>query len=169
VIAEVAPAAALLSTTPECLRALFDALPDDLLRRQPRAGEWSALQCLEHVAETETEVFARRFAAFLAGDAEFPAYEPAPAGEGDARTLLDGFAEARRRNLETLDAMTEADLDRVSRHAKLGEISLRTQVLEWAAHDTNHVIQAERAVMQPFIAGSGPWRSSFAEHDQAQG
>jgi hypothetical protein len=28
-----------------------------------------------------------------------------------------------------------------------------------------HVVQAERAVMQPFIASTGPWRASFADHD----
>jgi hypothetical protein len=28
-----------------------------------------------------------------------------------------------------------------------------------------HIVQAERAVMQPFIAGSGPWRPYFADHD----
>jgi hypothetical protein len=36
-----------------------------------------------------------------------------------------------------------------------------------AAHDLNHTVQAERALMQPFIAGSGPWRTAgvFADHD----
>jgi hypothetical protein len=40
-------------------------------------------------------------------------------------------------------------------------------VHEWAAHDLNHTVQAERALMHPFIAGSGPWRTAgvFADHD----
>jgi hypothetical protein len=38
---------------------------------------------------------------------------------------------------------------------------------QWAAHDLNHTVQAERALMQPFIAGPGPWRAAgnFADHD----
>lgn len=166
-IPAVAPAAALLGTTPERLRALVAAAPPELLRRAPRAAEWSALQCVEHIADTEAAVFARRLAAFLAGEQDFPAYDPAPGGAADPAALVEEFAAARRRNLETLERVTEADLERRSRHQRLGEVSLWTQVQEWAAHDLNHVIQAERALMQPFIADSGPWRSSFAEHDQA--
>jgi hypothetical protein len=33
---------------------------------------------------------------------------------------------------------------------------------EWAAHDFDHTIQAERALMQPFLRGSGPWQIYFA-------
>jgi len=36
---------------------------------------------------------------------------------------------------------------------------------EWAAHDLMHTVQAERALMQPFIPGSGAWRVYFREHD----
>ena len=35
---------------------------------------------------------------------------------------------------------------------------------EWAAHDLNHTVQAERALMQPLIQGSGPWQLYFADH-----
>jgi hypothetical protein len=35
----------------------------------------------------------------------------------------------------------------------------------WAAHDLNHTIQAERALMQPFMLGCGPWRSFFQDHE----
>jgi len=38
-------------------------------------------------------------------------------------------------------------------------------VNEWAAHDLMHTVQAERALMQPFLAKSGPWRPYFADHD----
>jgi hypothetical protein len=44
-------------------------------------------------------------------------------------------------------------------------VTLRQQINEWAAHDLMHVVQAERAVMQPFITATGPWRSYFADHD----
>ncbi len=40
---------------------------------------------------------------------------------------------------------------------------------EWAAHDAMHLVQAERATMQVFIPGAGPWRSYFVDHDVAAG
>ena len=35
---------------------------------------------------------------------------------------------------------------------------------EWAAHDLMHTVQAERALMQPFIQGCGPWQHYFQDH-----
>lgn len=35
----------------------------------------------------------------------------------------------------------------------------------WAAHDLQHVVQAEEALMQAFIPGTGPFRFRFAAHD----
>jgi hypothetical protein len=38
---------------------------------------------------------------------------------------------------------------------------------EWVAHDLMHLVQAERALLQPFIQGSGPWRPFFADYEAA--
>jgi hypothetical protein len=34
-----------------------------------------------------------------------------------------------------------------------------------AGHDLMHTVQAERALMQPFIAGCGPWQPYCADHE----
>jgi hypothetical protein len=47
----------------------------------------------------------------------------------------------------------------------LGVVTMREMLNEWAAHDLMHTIQAERALMQPFVAGSGKWRHYFGDHD----
>jgi hypothetical protein len=44
-------------------------------------------------------------------------------------------------------------------------ISLRDLLNEWAAHELMHIVQAERAIMQAFIPGTGPWRGYFVNHD----
>ena len=44
-------------------------------------------------------------------------------------------------------------------------MTLEQLLNEWAGHDLMHTVQAERALMQPFIAGSGPWRGYFADHE----
>ena len=35
---------------------------------------------------------------------------------------------------------------------------------EWSGHDLMHTVQGERAILQPFIDGCGPWRKYFSDH-----
>lgn len=148
------------------------AITPELLERPPAAGEWSALDCLGHLVATEHAVFRARVGAILAGR-DFAAWDPDAAGAiATAATpadLAERFAGLRGESLTTLAGLVEADLERTARHAELGVVTLRELLNEWAAHDTMHTVQAERALMQPFIAGSGPWRPYFADHDVAGG
>jgi DinB family protein len=142
----------------------------DLLRRQPEPGEWSALQCLGHTVDTEGAIFTARVQAILDGLPELRRYDPdveaTPVTEAsDPIELAARHATLRVRSLETVGRVTEADLDRTARHTELGIVSMRELLNEWAAHDLMHLVQAERAVMQGFIPGSGPWRPYFADHD----
>ncbi len=43
-------------------------------------------------------------------------------------------------------------------------VTLGEMAHEWAAHDLNHTVQAERALMQPFIQACGPWQRFFTDH-----
>lgn len=164
----IALARAVLGTTPARWNALA-ALPASLLDQPPRAGEWSATACLGHLVDTERYVFPLRVRAFLAGQ-DFPAFDPDAQGTriaaGQAPALAAEFAELRATNLALLDSVTAADLVRTARHQELGPVTLDELLHEWAAHDLNHTIQAEQSVMQPFIAGCGPWRGYFVAHDQ---
>lgn len=143
-------------------------LPNSLLTRQPRAGEWSAAECLQHLVDTERGVFPVRIAAFLAGQ-DFPAFDPDAQGTvasgADPQALATEFSELRAASLLLLGQLTEADLARTARHAELGRVTLAEMLHEWAGHDLMHTVQAERALMQPFIEGVGPWRHYFTAHD----
>ena len=81
--------------------------------------------------------------------------------------LARQLAPRRAANVELLATLTESDLDRPSRHSELGPVTLRQFINEYWAHDTMHLVQAERALMQGFIPETGPWRSYFADHDVA--
>ena len=85
----------------------------------------------------------------------------------DPAELARQLAPRRAANLELLGTLTESDLDRPSRHSALGPVTLRQFLNEYWAHDTMHLVQAERALMQPFIPETGPWRRYFADHDVA--
>ena len=83
----------------------------------------------------------------------------------DPRELARQLAPRREANVQLVGALAEADLDRGSRHSELGPVTLREFLNEFWAHDTMHLVQAERALMQGFIPDTGPWRHYFAQHD----
>jgi hypothetical protein len=156
-----------LSTTPARWMALTGSLPPELLARTPALGEWSALECLGHLLDTERYVFPVRVALFLAGR-DLEAFSPDTQGsslEQSPAELATEFARLREASLAALNKVTASDLPRMAHHSELGLVTLGEMLHEWAAHDLNHTVQTERALMQPFIAGSGPWRGYFKDHE----
>jgi uncharacterized damage-inducible protein DinB len=157
-----------LKTTAGRWLALAGTLPDDLLRRPPAPGEWSAADCLYHLYSTERNVFPFRVRLFMEGR-DFPEYNPdqAEATREDmpVALLAEEFARVRAATLDLLGTVREEHLDARVRHSTLGPVTLREMLNEWAAHDLMHTVQAERAVMQAFLPLTGPWRGYFADHD----
>jgi len=160
----------ILQTTPARWQALCQARPPDLLSRKPAPAGWSALECLDHLLEAEQYIFPVRVRAFLAGK-NFPAFDPdkdaSPAADLLPAAKAAKFAALRAASLELLRSLQPSDLARTALHPELGEVTLEQLLQEWGAHDLNHTLQAEQALMQPFISGCGPWRKYFAEHDIA--
>jgi len=156
----------ILSTTPSRWLSLAENVPAELLLREPLVGEWSAVECLAHMIDTERYVFPVRVRAFLAG-LDFPAFNPENQGTKiDAHTsplkLVTLFSQLRKESLSLLSSLTPADYPRMANHAELGPVSLEQMLNEWAGHDLDHTIQAERAIMQPFIHACGPWQKYFS-------
>lgn len=158
---------AVLETTGPCWLRLTQTVPEELLTRIPAPGEWSAVDCLRHLLDVERSVFPVRVRAILAGQ-DFPAFDPAqreaPAPNSTAQQLAEAFAEAREVGLAALAQVREQDLPRTARHSTLGIMTLSETLHAWAAHDLNHTVQAERAMMQPFIGGSGALAFRFEDH-----
>ena len=162
---------AALATTPGRWSALTAQNPDDLLRRQAAPGEWSAVDCLSHLRDGERDVFQVRLRAFQAGRDLVP-YDPerdgGPAsGESPAELAAD-FAQLRAESLSLLEDVSPADLEVTVTHGEIGPVRLSEMIAYWAAHDLMHTVQAERALIQPFAAASGPWRVMLADHDLAR-
>lgn len=159
---------AVLSTTAERWLSLTAKLPADLLDRPAAPGEWSASDCLGHLLDTEAHIFPSRVRALLAGQ-DFEAFDPETQGTDHSghtpAQLAATFAQHRAENLALLGKITPADLDRTARHSELGLVTLGQLLNEWAAHDLMHTVQAERALMQPFVQATGPWRPYFHDHD----
>ena len=159
---------AILSTTPERGPRLVSTLPIEPLTRPPAAGEWSALQCLQHLLDAEHLVFPVRLHAFLAGQ-EFVDFDPNEPHAGTTaltpEQLVAAFARARKASLVLFKQVRDDDLGRTKQHPTLGTVTLAEMLHTWAAHDLSHTVQAERALMQPFMLGCGPWRPFFRDHE----
>jgi hypothetical protein len=158
----------ILQTTPLRWEHLTQSLPPDLINVPPAPKEWSALECLQHLVDAERSVFPVRIKAILAGQ-DFPAFNPdnqgtKPSSDLTQKELAEEFTSLRAASLELFDRLTQSDLPRQARHAELGIVTMSELLHEWAAHDLMHTIQAERALMQPFIQGCEPWRSYFTDH-----
>ena len=159
---------AILATTAARWLSLTETIPIDVLTRSPAPNGWSALECLGHLLDTEQWVFPVRVQAILAGQ-PIPAFDPDAQGTKNTsltpEQLAAEFARHRHSSLVELEHLTVLDLTRSAHHSELGTVTLGELLHEWAAHDLMHTVQAERALMQPFILQSGPWRSYFRDHD----
>jgi len=159
---------AILNTTPDRWLSLTEHVPADLLTRPAAQGEWSALDCLQHLVDTERWVFAARVQ-FLLDEEDFPAFDPDSQGtkpevDQSPAALAAEFARLRSEGLKLLQTVQPSDLSKQAVHQELGIVSLEELVNEWASHDLMHTVQAERALMQPFIAGCGRWQPYFRDH-----
>lgn len=159
----------ILRTTPHRWADLTDEFPIELLESKPKPGEWSAVECLYHLLEAERNVFPVRVHLILDGK-DLPNYDPDQEEVAFDPTIpparnVSQFTALRTKSLAVLSELEPVDLARNGTHAELGRVTLGELLHEWAAHDLNHTVQAERALMQFFIQRSGPWRPFFVEHD----
>jgi DinB superfamily len=158
----------LLSTTAGRWQSLVGSAPEELLQRPPAPGEWSAADCLDHLLLTERAVFGERLRAILEGR-DLTIFDPHEPRDPDlARTPREvamALAAERGENLAVLGDLMPADLERCSRHPEYGMVALHVVLNTWAAHDLQHTVQAEEALMQAFIPGTGPFRFRFADHE----
>jgi DinB superfamily len=158
-----------VSTTAARWQSLVDSVPEELLELAPAPGEWSAADCLRHLLTVERFVLPVRVRRVLEGrdlvpfDPDAPR-EPEP--ERTPRELVAAFTALRGEGEALLAGIGPADLDRSSHHPQFGTVTLREVLSVWAAHDLQHTVQAEEALMQAFLPGTGPWRVQFADHDR---
>jgi len=157
-----------LETTPQRWITLAEKLSHEQFQRKPAPKEWSAYDCLRHIVDTERSVFPASVGYLLRGE-DFPAFNPDEEGKKPRETitpieLAAEFARLWARSLPLLSKVVEGDLDRTARHQELGMVTLGELIHEWAGHDLMHTVQGERALLQPFIEGCGPWKRYFSDH-----
>jgi hypothetical protein len=164
---ELNEAVDILSRTPAALDAWLRGLPDAWISAHEGESTWSCYDIVGHLIHGEQTDWLPRVRIILEhGDArpftkfdrlaQFGASQGKPLG-----SLLDEFAELRRRNLDDLRSLglTTADLDRPGRHPELGPVTLRQLLATWTAHDLDHLMQIARVLGRQYSDEVGPWRA----------
>jgi hypothetical protein len=160
-------ALAILRSTPDVLRALFDALAEPDVLHAVDDG-WSPRDALAHLVDTEAGLLAERLHRIVDEDRPFIRSIDAPARlvEGGYRdrsvaSLLDELASLRRRHVEWLAALPDADLARAGDHDEAGEITASDVAHQWAYHDLMHLKQIASMLQGPLLTHMGNTRKFY--------
>ena len=144
------PAAAQAQTA-AAIRALI-AEAGDSLRVRPAPGEWSALECIGHIFDSEVVVSARVRWILAEDEPDIVGYDQAlwvaalGHNEDDPGLLLSTFEALRAANLDLWARRSVADRGRVGRHRERGPESYEMTFRLSAGHDRIHLAQARRAL-----------------------
>jgi hypothetical protein len=156
----------MLSQTPEVLRVLLKAIPDEWAKANEGEGTWSPFDILGHLVHGERTDWIPRARIILDHGAD-KVFEPfdryAQERDSKGKTLKDllaEFARLRSENIKTLDSLriTQADLERQGLHPELGIVTLRQLISTWTTHDLAHLHQITRTMARQLKEEVGPWR-----------
>lgn len=123
----------------------------DALRQRPAPDEWSVIECVAHLVDSEL-VASGRYRWILAHDE--PQLMPYDQDrwadrlrhlEDDPELLLATFEALRRANLELWRRTPPAERARIGQHLERGPESMELTFRLAAGHDRLHLAQAQRA------------------------
>jgi hypothetical protein len=122
------------------------------LRHRPEPMEWSVIECVGHLVDSEIVSSARIRWILSEDEPELIGYDQAlwvdalHHRDDDPDQLIELFDALRSSNLRLLAATPIADHERFGRHRERGPESYGLIVRLAAGHDRFHIAQAERAL-----------------------
>jgi DinB family protein len=133
------------------IRALV-ADAGEFLRVRPVPGEWSVLECVGHIVDSELVSGIRERWIVAEAEPEIIGYDQAiwvdrlEHNADDPAILLATLEALRRANLDLWRRRPEADRERIGRHNERGPESYGLTFRLQAGHDRVHLDQARRAL-----------------------
>lgn len=122
------------------------------LRTRPEPGEWSVLECIAHLVDSEITTTARVRWILSEDRPDIVPYDQAlwvdrlRHNEDDPEDLISLFEALRSANLRLWRSRPVEDRARFGQHRERGPESYETMVRLSAGHDRLHIGQAERAL-----------------------
>jgi hypothetical protein len=139
------------AATVDGMRAIVRAA-GDRLRARPEPSEWSVVECLGHLVDSEIVTGARIRWILAEDEPDIVGYDQdrwvdgLRHGDDDPEDLISLFGALREANLRLWAATPPPDRDRFGRHRERGPESYGLMVRLSAGHDRFHLAQAERAL-----------------------
>ena len=131
---------------------LLVAEAGDLLRVRPEPGEWSVLECIGHITDSELVAGARERWIISEDEPVIVGYDQAlwvdrlGHNADEPELLIATFEALRAANLDLWARIPVADRARIGRHAERGPESYEMTFRLAAGHDRVHLDQARRAL-----------------------
>ncbi len=131
---------------------LLVAEAGDLLRVRPEPGEWSVLECVGHITDSELVAGARERWIIAEDEPEIVGYDQAlwvdrlEHNGDDPELLIATFEALRAANLDLWARRPVTDRPRFGRHNERGPESYEMTFRLAAGHDRVHLDQARRAL-----------------------
>jgi len=122
------------------------------LRIRPEPKEWSVIECIGHLTDSEVVTSARVRWILAEDEPQIIGYDQDLWVDGlrhdrdDPGALIALFDALRSANLTLLSTRSAADLERFGQHNERGPESYGLMIRLTAGHDRFHVAQAERAL-----------------------
>lgn len=141
-----------LRSTPTVLRALVRGLDDAAWRERPAAGEWSALEVVAHLGDTEERAMARVNRMLAEDDPFLPGYDPDELArerrynEMDPAEALDRYERLRGEHLALLAGLDEDGWRRTGVHGEQGAMDVELYISHSAGEDADHLAQIARLI-----------------------
>lgn len=144
--------------TAERVREIVQAA-GDRLRVRPEPREWSVIECVGHLVDSELVASARMRWILAEDEPDIVGYDQDRWVDGlrhrddDPQELIALFEALRHANLRLWSATPRADRERFGRHRERGPESYGLMVQLAAGHDRFHIAQAERALVAVAVQG----------------
>jgi hypothetical protein len=138
------------AATASTLAQLVEAVPASTLRKRPAPEQWSVVEILAHLADSEIVCGWRLRAILGAPGSPIAAYDQntwAVAGhyaERDARESIEQFRAIRKANLSLLHSLTPEQWKHYGMHSERGKETIERVVNMISGHDLNHIQQIEQ-------------------------
>jgi hypothetical protein len=160
-------AIAVLSGTPQVLRAMLASLPAEWTTANEGGQTWSPFDVLGHLIHGERTDWLPRLTIILQeGESQpfqsFDRFAQFDASKGKTLAeLLDTFESLRAANLALLKEtrLRQEDLKKVGKHPELGRVTAAELIATWVVHDLDHLNQITRTLAKQYKEAVGPWQA----------
>ena len=152
---------AILASTPDKLRREIAQMSTKEIKTRPAPEKWSVQEILAHLDDVEEIGMRARVAAMIEADNPLlPSFDQEQRAEErkysrkNPTESLASLSRQRKANLKWLRKLKPSQLKRRGTHQKVGELSVRELVTEWAFHDLSHlrqILELKRYALYPRI------------------